>query len=404
VLTTALSAGFRLFFLFAALNAFFSMAPWLFLLAGGAVPTQGWPPQTLHAHEMLYGTVAAAIAGFLLTAVPNWTRTPPVGGARLAALVALWWAGRIALVLSGPVPPIAVAVVDVAFLPVLAAAVGWPIARSGSHRNLGVVAALLLLAVANATVHAGLLTHDASLLRTGTVGAVYAGVGLMLIISGRLVPLFTRNALARQGLELKVATPPGVGALAVGAALSALALDLIQVGNDWSAWLALAAAPLLLVRQSGWQPRRALADPMLWILHLGHLWIAIGFGLHGLQGLLGGFAGAGALHAFTAGAMGTLILGVMPRVALGHTGRAIAASPMTRVMFWLVTLGAVMRVAGALTTGPGYRHSILLGGALWSIAWLLFCYAYGKILLGPRVDAERIPTPKIQIQGVGAGQ
>jgi uncharacterized protein involved in response to NO len=293
-----------------------------------------------------------------------------------------------ALVVSGPVSPAVVAVVDVAFLPVLAGVVGWPIARSGSRRNLGVVAALVVLALANVAMHVGLLTPDPTLLRTGTVGAVYAVVALMLIISGRLAPLFTRNALARQGLELTVASPPGTGALGVGAALVAMALDLIRPGSDWAAWLALAAAPLLLARQSGWQPRRALADPMLWVLHLGHVWIAIGFALHGVGTLSGGFIGAGALHAFTAGAMGTLILGVMPRVALGHTGRPITASRTTCVMFGLVTLGALLRVAGALTSGTTYQYSLLIGGTLWSAAWLLFCFVYGKVLLGPRFESK----------------
>ena len=384
----ALSRGFRLFFLFGALNAFASMMPWLYVLAGGAVPTQGWPPHTLHAHEMLYGTVVPAIAGFLLTAVPNWTQTAPVVGPRLGGLLVLWLAGRIALVLAGPVAPVFVATIDLAFLPVLAAAVGLPILRARKPRNLPVVGVLLGLAAANAAIHFGLQAHDPSTIRAGIFSAVYLVVVLMLIISGRIVPLFTRNALARQGVGATVSTPRAVGAAAVAAAVTALALDILEPRSEASAWAALAAAPLLFARQSGWQPTKILRQPMLWILHLGHAWIAVGFALHALSILSGWFVGAGALHAFTAGAMGTLILGVMPRVALGHTGRPIAASPAIVVMFALVTAGALLRVLGAVSAGPLYRPAVLVGGSLWSAAWLVFCVAFWRVLLGPRVDEE----------------
>jgi uncharacterized protein involved in response to NO len=386
MLAVALSRGFRPFFLLAALNAAAAMVPWLYVLWGGAVPTQGWPAPTLHAHEMLYGTVVPVIAGFLLTAVPNWTNTTPISGRPLGGLVALWMAGRIALVLAGPVAPLVVAAVDVAFLPVLAAVVGLPIVRSGKLRNFPVVLVLLGLALANAAIHYGLRAPHAAALRTGTTGTVYLVVMLMLIISGRIVPLFTRNALSRSGLDVSVSTPPVVGGLALATALIALALDLAQPRSELAAWLALAAAPLLLARQGFWQPLRVVGEPMLWILHLGHAWLALGFALHGLSALSGQLVGAGALHAFTAGAMGTLILGVMPRVALGHTGRPIVASPATIAMFMLVILGAVLRVAGALSTGPSYRPTVLAGGTLWTSAWLVFCVVYWRTLLGPRVE------------------
>jgi uncharacterized protein involved in response to NO len=381
-----LSRGFRLFFLFGALNAFASMVPWLWVLAGGAVPTQGWSPHTLHAHELLYGTVVPAIAGFLLTAVPNWTQTAPVVGARLAGLLALWLAGRVALVLAGPVAPGVVATVDVAFLPVLAVVVGLPILRARRPRNLPVVGVLVGLAAANAAIHFGLQAQQPAVLRAGTFGAVYLVVVLMLVISGRIVPLFTRNALERQGVTAAVSTPRAIGAAALAAAVTALALDLATPRSEASAWVALAAAPLLLARQGGWQPMKVTGQPMLWILHLGHAWIALGFALHGMSVLSGWFVGAGALHAFTAGAMGTLILGVMPRVALGHTGRAIVASRATVAMFGLVISGALLRVVGASTAGPLYQPAVIVGGSLWSAAWLVFCVAYGKVLLGPRVD------------------
>ena len=388
VLRNLLSLGYRPFFLLGAVNAWASMLPWLYVLSGGHVPTQGWPPHTLHAHEMIYGTVVPAIAGFLLTAVPSWTQTPPIVGARLAGLVLLWLAGRAALVLAGPVDPIAVAAVDVSFLPVLAWSVGRPIVGAGRWRNYPIVLVLLGLATANALIHLGLARSDLAALRMGTYGAVYLVVVLMLVISGRLVPLFTGNVLQRQGTLAPVSTIRAVGALAVATAVVAMGLDLASPMSRASAWLAWIAAPLLLFRQSGWQLRLTRGQPMLWILHLGHAWLALGFALHGASILLGSFIGAGALHAWTAGAMGTLILGVMSRVALGHSGRPIEASTGTLVAFALVLAGALIRVAGAASASGLYTPGLLLGGAVWSAAWIVWTAAYAGILTGPRVENE----------------
>lgn len=383
------STGFRPFFLLAAINAWASMLPWLYTLTGGSLPNQGWPPQILHAHEMIYGTVVPVIAGFLLTAVPNWTSTSRVGGARLIGLVLLFVAGRVALVLAGPLDPSQVELVDVAFLPVLAFFVARPIVRTRNWRNLGVVAALLGLAMANAAIHHGLASGDAALLRRGSWGAVYIIVMLMLIISGRVTPLFTRNTLRARGEKVEITSHRRVGALALSIAGLAMLADWIEPRSPLAAGLGLLAFPLLLFRQSGWGCLRILKVPMLWILHLGHVWLAVGFAFLGLSNAFGIGIGAAALHAFTAGAMGTLILGMMPRVSLGHSGRPIEAGGATVAMFVCVILGAIIRVLGA--TGPvgGYWPSILLGGGLWTMAWILFTIGYWKVL----VPREPIPSP-----------
>ena len=173
----------------------------------------------------------------------------------------------------------------------------------------------------------------------------------------------------------------------MAAAVSALALDLIDPASRLGAWIALGAAPLLVARQGRWQFPRTLDQPMLWILHLGHGWLALGLACHGFSVLWGEFFGAAATHAFTAGAMGTLILGMMTRVALGHSGRPIEASAGTRLMFVLVIAGALLRIAGAAGVPGLYRPGLLIGGSLWVAAWALFCILYAKILVGPRVDA-----------------
>lgn len=375
--------GYRPFFLLAAFNAWASMIPWLYMLSGGTVPGQGWPPQSLHAHEMIYGTVVAVIAGFLLTAVPNWTSTDRVSGALLFGLVLLHAAGRAALWLAGSLDPGWVAAIDVAFLPVLAIFVGWPIGRTRNRRNLPVVAVLLGLALANAAIHRGLLESDHVMLRAGIYFSVYLVVLLLLIISGRVVPAFTRNALRRSGVDADVSNRAILGPLSIAMACSALVFDLLLPGSIVGAGFALAAAPLLLWRQSGWQFGKTLGHPMLWILHVGHAWLAVGFACLGVSNAFGIGIGAAALHAFTAGAMGTLMLAMMPRVSLGHLGRPIEATPATVWMFGLVIVGAIIRIAGASGPIALYRPSVLLGGVLWTCAWIVFSISYSRILFEP---------------------
>lgn len=381
------SAGFRPFFFLAACNAWASMLPWLAVLGGTEVPTQGWPPYILHAHEMLYGTVVPVIAGFLLTAVPNWTRRPAVTGGRLLGLVLIYLAGRIALVMAGPVDHFTVAVVDVAFLPCLALFVGVPIVRAGNWRNLPVLLILLALAAANVSIHLGLARGDALLLQRATRGAVYLIVILMLVISGRVVPSFTRNALIDRARAERIASPPGLDALAFASAGVAMGLELFAPTSPLFGPAALLAGVATLVRMHGWQTIATLRQPMLWVLHAGHAWIAIGFLCMGLSSLLSIGIGAAALHGFTAGAMGTLMLGMMSRVALGHTGRAIEADRLTTVMFVLAIAGALVRVVGGLGPAFAYRPSMLLGGGLFTIAWFLYTWNYTRKLVSARVDA-----------------
>lgn len=383
MLREAFDAGFRPFFLLAAANACASMLPWLYVLGGGSVTTRGWPPQSLHAHEMIYGTVAPVIAGFLLTAVPNWTATPRVRGARLAGLCALYLAGRWSLAPGSPLGSLAAACVDVAFLPALAVFIGVPIVRTRNWRNFGVVGIVLGLGLANAVIHFGVDTGDAMVLRAGTRAAVYGIVILMSIIAGRITPAFTRNALRAEGIEATVVSRRGVGATAIAFAAVAMLLDALQPQSRTAAAFAGVAFPLLLWRQSGWAFRATRGRPMLWILHLGHAWIAFGFACLALSDGFGVGIGAAALHAFTAGAMGTLILGVMPRVSLGHSGREIAANPATVVMFACVITGAAIRIVGAGGPVAWYRPSVLVGGALWTAAWAIFLFAYARILVRP---------------------
>jgi len=381
------SAGFRPFFWLAALNAVGSMATWLAYLSGLAIPTQGWPPQTLHAHEMLFGTVAPAIAGFLLTAVPNWTSTPPLRGRPVMALAGLWLAGRLALALGDVLAREVVLAIDVAFLHVLAAVVGLPIVRSRKLRNLSVVALILGLAAANLAMHLGLIAGDALVMRGGGLAAVYLGVFLVLVIAGRIVPLFTRNALRRSGVEVVVESNARVGAAALAATGLAFAVDVARPASALGPWLALASAVLLVLRQLSWRPRLALGRPILWVLHVGHAWVAVGLACRAAAALGGALPPSAILHAFTAGAMGSMILGMMTRVSLGHTGRPVEASRLTVVAYVMVVAATFVRVFGAGWVPALSLATYPLSGAAFATGFAIFAIEFTPILWRPRVDA-----------------
>ncbi len=385
--TALLSVGYRPFFALGALNTLGAMLPWLYVLSGGAAPTQGWPPSILHGHEIIYGTVVPVIAGFLLTAVPNWCGSERITGPPLLALVCAWGAGRLALVLAGLVPPPWVAVVDIAFLPVFAGVIAVPILRTKRWRNLPILAVVLALALANAAIHLGLIEQSATLLRAGVRGAADLVVLLLIIMTGRLVPLFTRNDASRRGVRLELKEHGWLEPLVLLMALVTFGWDLALPGDAGSAILALLLVPLLALRQWGWRPLATSHEPMLWVLHVGHAFIVLGFALHAFDGLRGGLLGAGALHAFTAGAMGVTMIGMITRVTLGHSGRPISADGWVLLSFGLCIAGALGRIGAAMLGAEGYTPLLLAGGGLWTLAWGIYLARHANALVGPRADA-----------------
>jgi uncharacterized protein involved in response to NO len=301
-------------------------------------------------------------------------------------LVALWLIGRVAVVSANVLPLEVVALLDVSFLPVLGVVVGAPILRSGKKRNLSVVFVIFALALANGTTHLGITRADASLVRSGLYGTVYLVVFLILVIAGRVVPLFTRNALRRGGLDIAVQGNHRIGALALCAAGIALALDVANPGSTAGGIAALAAAPLLALRQWTWKPGYTLAFPMLWILHIGHGWIAIGFACHAAAVLAHALPLSAAIHAFTAGAMGAMILGMMTRVSLGHSGRPVEASIVTVTSFAAVVLGGVMRVFGSALAPLQVPSVFLISGAAFAAGYLLFVIEFSSLLWRARSE------------------
>jgi uncharacterized protein involved in response to NO len=387
-----LSHGFRPFFLGGALWAAASMALWIGMLAGPVdLPTR-MAPLDWHVHGLLYGFLPAILAGFLLTAIPNWTGRLPVVGWRLLALFALWAAGRVAVsgaaILPGGVPE----AVDVAFLLVLAIVAAREIVAGRNWRNLVVLAALLLLAAGNVVFHleaangGGAFGYGA---RIGIGGAVF----LILLIGGRIVPSFTRNWLARREPG-RLPTPPGrLDAALLGLAAVALAVWIAAPLSVAAALACLAAGIGHLVRLARWAGERTLPEPLVTVLHVGYLFAPLGFLAVAASVLAPGWiAASAALHAWSAGTVGVMTLAVMTRASLGHSGRALSADLATTAIYSAVVLAALLRVgAGIAGTPPGLLE---LSGMLWIVAFGGFALRYWPILTRPRPAPDRAqPRP-----------
>jgi uncharacterized protein involved in response to NO len=373
------SYGFRPFFLGGALTAALAVPLWLVMMATGVEPAGPFGALNWHAHEMIFGYIAAVVAGFVLTAVPNWTGRLPVTGWPLVALFGLWAAGRVA---CAAMPwPFAAAVVDLAFLVVLAGVV-WREIIAGRHLGSVPVAVLIsLLALANLVFH--LQVQWPGLAGYGERMALGGAALLISLIGGRITPSFTRNWLAKAGLS-PLPTPFGrFDKITIGATVAAVALWVaVPQGLPTGAVLALAGA-LHLVRVARWRGLSARREPIVLIMHLGYVWLAVSLLLMGLAALAPGVIDATtALHALSAGAVGTMTLAVMTRASLGHTGRAIVTDRATLGVYVLVTLGALLRVAAPFT-GDFYLATLFAGGILWSASFALFALAYAPVLLRP---------------------
>jgi uncharacterized protein involved in response to NO len=387
--TCALFAlGFRPFFLAVGIEGVALTLAWLAMLHGMLAVPRWLDPFLWHGHEMLFGLVLAAVAGFLLTAVPNWTATPPLGGARLALVVALWALGRVAMALAGILPAAAVAAADLAFPLALLAALGLAIVRARAARQAGILAALAALVAADAATHLDALALVPGAGRPALRLAIVFVALLILVIGGRITPSFTQNALLRAGAAGAVRGRPLFDRLAVAGAVTLALAELLAPRSLATGTSAAVAAFATLARTSGWQTRFALRDPLLASLHVGHAWVALGFAAIALADLGAPVPPTVALHALTAGAMGAMILAVMTRVALGHTGRPLVAPPSARLAYWLVSSGALARVLGPLLAPEAARAAWLVAGLLWAGAFASFLAGYAGILVGPRADGR----------------
>ncbi|MEX2451477.1 MAG: NnrS family protein [Rhodospirillales bacterium] len=378
-----LTQGFRPFFLLAALWAALALGIWILSLEGWLGVPSVLDPVSWHIHEMLYGFIAAAVAGFLLTAIPNWTGRLPLQGYPLLLLVAVWLAGRIVMAVPLPGGAVTAAAIDGAFLLLLWLVVIREILAGRNWRNLPMVAALLLLLIGNVVFHleaVGTVALDGLGWRFG----IAVMVMLVGLIGGRIVPSFTRNWLVKERPDAPLPAPfGGFDRIVLLVTLAALIVWLIAREIPAAALLGIAAG-LQLIRLGRWRGWRTGTEPLLLILHVAYAWIPIGLGLLAVAAGHPAVTETGALHALTAGAMGTMILAVMIRATLGHTGRALAAGAGTTAIFGLVTLGAIARVLAAFWP-EATRELLIAGGLTWIAAFLGFCVIYGPMLLKPRV-------------------
>ncbi|WP_293903974.1 NnrS family protein [Phenylobacterium sp.] len=397
-----LRLGFRPFFLLGPAWAVIALVLWLLTIGGVAALPTAFAPLVWHRHEMLFGFVGAVVAGFLLTAIPNWTGRPAIAGWPLGALAGLWAAGRVALLVSAWTGPVAAAVLDVSFYVVLAGLVAREIVAA-RNRNLPIAGLVLLLGVANGADHAG----AAGLLADGDLG-IRAALAIMVmmisVVGGRIIPAFTRNWLVKQGIERGLPKPSPPLDLAV-LALSAASLGAWTAAPDWTpaGGLLAAAAGLQFLRLSRWSGLRCARDPLVLILHVGYLWIPAGLALLGASLLGAPVPRSAAIHALTVGAMGTMVLAVMTRAILGHTGRELVAGLPTSLIYALVTMGALLRVAASLGLFD-YALGMDAAAIAWAGAFILFLVRFGPMLFRPRLDSADGPAvpPRLPLAELGA--
>lgn len=381
-----LQLGFRPFFLAAGLWAVLAMALWLAQLAGHLILPSALDPISWHAHEMIFGYAMATVAGFLLTAVPNWTGRLPVRGAPLAGLAVLWLLGRAAVAASGLIGAPMAALIDLAFPVFFLLVVAREIAAGKSRKNLMMVVLLALLALGNALTHLEALGGPATASLGQRLGLA-ALIFLIALVGGRVTPSFTRNWLAKCDAGRLPAAFGLTDRVALVATAAALLAWIAAPEAPPTPWLALAAGVALAVRLSRWCGLRTASEPLLLVLHVGYAWLPLGLILLAAARLTPLLPGSAALHALTAGAVGTMTLAVMCRATLGHSGRALTAGPGTTAIFGMITLAALFRVGGGAALGDFGAILLLASGAAWIAAFGLFLALYGPILLRPRLRA-----------------
>jgi len=370
------SHGFRIFFLLAGIWAALAMTLWVaFLATGSQIPSRmigvDW-----HTHEMVFGYSSAVIAGFLLTAVPNWTGRLPVLGWPVVGLSSIWVAGRVAIFMSEWLPPLVAPLIDSAFLVVLAAVLAREIIAGKNWRNLKVLGVVALLAISNGIFHFESLNGSAF----GGYG-IRMGVGtivfLIILIGGRIIPSFTRNWLVRQGPGRLPTADNHFDTFAIGIAIAAILTWMIAPESVGVRILSALAAITHFIRLARWTAWRTLAEPLVTILHIGYAFIPLGFVLLAIGD------GTKIPHAWTAGVIGVMTLAMMTRVSLGHSGRPTASTNAIKALYWAIIMAAVLRITTEFL--PDQTYLLYASATLWIAAFTGFAIVYYPILAKRRI-------------------
>jgi uncharacterized protein involved in response to NO len=370
------SYGFRPFFLGGAAWAALGVLLWLPQYYGELQLPTAFAPLDWHIHEMLYGYLAAVIAGFLLTAIPNWTGRLPINGASLVALVGLWAAGRVAILLSAKIGAATAALVDVAFLVIFAAVALREIIAGQNWRNLRVLVVLAILILGNVVFHAEAIVHGAA--DYGVRIGIGAAIALIMLVGGRIVPSFTHNWIARANPGRLPRQFSRFDAVSIAVAAVALAAWVAAPRYALAGVLLIVAGLVHAVRLARWAGDRTVADPLVLVLHVGYAFVPAGFGLVGAAILWPAFVpGSAGMHAWTAGAIGMMTLAVMTRASLGHTGQALQAGLATQAIYLCVVVAVLARIAAAFVPDIVLVH---VAGLAWAAAFTGFVLVYGPLL------------------------
>lgn len=375
-----LSYGFRPFFLGAGLFAVVGMGAWIGALVAGWDVGGDYGALNWHAHEMLFGYTSAALGGYMLTAIPNWTGRLPVSGPQLLGLVLLWLLGRIVMVWPGPLGVLGAALVDSLFLPTLGVVAGIEIFVGRNWKNLKILAGLLGLSLANVAFHSTVILFGSAAEASRAGVAIY--LMLIAVVGGRIIPSFTRNWLVKAASKV-VSVPFGrYDVIAIAALAPALLLWIALPQGVLTSLVAAVAAALQAVRLARWRGWLTIDEPLLLALHLGYAFVPIGLAAVAAAGM-GWLSDASALHLLTVGAIGGMTLAIITRASLGHTGRPLTASALTALSYLGQMICAVVRPFAELL--PSQYHLLLtVAGAGWLAAFGLFALEYAPILVTPR--------------------
>ncbi|MCV6823375.1 MULTISPECIES: NnrS family protein [Halocynthiibacter] len=380
--------GFRFFFLAAGIFGFVVIALWTVSLAmpnaplvlPGDMSISAW-----HSHEMIFGYGTAALGGFFLTAVPNWTKGKMAPASFVTLLAVIWFAGRVAMFFAGVLNPYVLAAIDLLFIPVMGANIAHQLMRNPKPANLMFLVLLALIWFGNLRVHLdwmGFSWGDAYAgLRAGMMGIC----AMIAILGGRVTPAFTRNAMRKLGIEsnLPVSRKPFEIAGAASAVLLPIVI-LLSAPDMLVGFVAIIAGIAQMLRLSGWRSDWTRHNPIIWSLHLAYGMLALGYFLYGLS-RTGLGSEVGALHVLAIGAVGGMTLAVMSRASLGHTGRELIATPGVSVAYAILPFSALLRWIGSQLGGELAQMAILGSGVLWCVSLSLFVRMVWPVVSRPRV-------------------
>ena len=379
---TILQNSFRPFFIAAGFWATLAVPFWLLSYAGILVVPDNFDILLWHQHEMLYGFTSAAITGFILTAIPNWTGKLPIRGVHLGLLISLWILGRIGFLTTVTIGPLATAVFDLPFLIVLVLTITREIISGNNWRNIPVVILISVFALGNFLVHLQIL----NIIETAELGlrlSMFVLSVLVALIGGRIIPSFTRNWLVKINSRV---LPNQMGVFDKIALIALVIFVIAQIAkpeHQATALLALFAGLLHSLRLMRWKGWMTFAEPLIWILHIAYAWLVIALVLIGLSGLSDFVPYTSAIHALTVGAFSTMILAVMTRASLGHTNRVLKATTGTTTVFILITFAAILRVYEPFLNESN-NLVIWISGIVWTAAFALFSILYFPILTQAR--------------------